>query len=256
MRSLLSLVTLPFVLTGPLAGCAPAADPQDEFAAEAANLDTPGAKADGASTYYELTADLRRCPSPLCGGWFLRGINRPMTRCHDGTHAEVCYTPAFDWSEGNLSEEQRAELLDASFKDAMAGGVQALVRGRFEPTNSTTPRPEMGVFVIAEAWVVEGGGVADGVFVRVKDNGLRCFAAPCPSLTETVLNTPRVADIAEVDFTPAGLSEREVEECTAEMATPEGIMVAGYRYRVYDNDQTAKARTATAAYRRLVDIAQ
>jgi hypothetical protein len=260
MRSLSGFATLPFVLTCPLVGCAPAAEPLDELAGDSVNLDALDGKAggamDGASTYFELTTDLRKCPSPLCGGWFVERLNRTMMTCHDGTQAEVCYTPAFDWSEAKLPEEQRAELLDASLKNAVVGGVHAIVRGRFAPTNSTTPRPDMGALVVAEAWVAEGEAVSDGVFVRVTDNGLRCFAAPCPSLTETVLNTPQVANIAEVDFTAAGLSALEIEQCLDEMATPEGILVAGYRYMVHEEGGAAKARAATAAYRRLADVAE
>jgi len=129
------------------------------------------------------------------------------------------------------------------------------VRGRFAPTNSTTPRPEMGRFVITEAWVAEGNSVSDGVFVKVKDNGVRCLAAPCPSLTEKTCNTFRVTDIAEIDFTPAGLSNDQIDELTQSLFTPNGIMVAGFRYTVHENGSTAKGRTATAAYQRLADAA-
>jgi len=260
MRSLAGFTTLPFILIGSLAGCASIADTEGELAAESANTGVPDGKAaravDGAYTYFGVTADLRKCPSPGCGGWFLRSLNRPMTKCHDGRHAEACYTPVIDWSEVKLTEAQKAEMLDASSKDAASGGVYAMARGRLVPTNSTTPRPELGRFVITEAWVAEGTTVASGLFVKVKDNGLRCFAAPCPNLTEETLNLPRSTNIAAIDWKPAELTDDQIEECIQLMYEPDGIMVAGDRYTVYDNGSAAKARTATAAYYRLTDPAE
>lgn len=255
MSSIFSLTILPSTLLCALASCAPS-DPLDELVGESASQGSVRDKAYGAAgdayTYFELTTDLRRCPSPLCGGWFLDSLNRSTTTCHDGRHAKTCYAPVLDWSEANLSEDQRAKLLEASRKDAVSEGVYAIVRGRFEPTNET-PRPELGRFVITEAWVAEGDAVSEGVFVKLKDNGLRCFAAPCSNLTEITLNTPRVVDIAEVDWTPAGLSDRQIEGLIEAMYGPQGILVAGYRYVVRANGSTAKGRTATAAYHRLSD---
>jgi len=258
MRSISSVTTRISVLVCVLASCSTAAGEQDELNDVSPSQAAVSGKADralgGAYTYYEVTADLRKCPSPLCGGWFLKRLNRDTTICADGQEAESCYTPVLDWSEANLSEEQQSKLLDAAAKDATSSGVFGILRGEFAPTN-TTPRPELGRFVISEAWVAEGDGVSEGAFVRVKDNGLRCLVAPCPSLTETTLNTPRTTDIAELDWTPSGLSAREIEGLTELLFSPAGILVAGHRYTVYENGQTAKGRTVTVAYERLSDVA-
>jgi hypothetical protein len=229
-------------------------DPQDELVGEAAGSQALDGAVDGAYTYFGITADLRRCPSPLCGGWFLARVNRATTSCHDGRPAATCYTPVLDWSDANLSAAQQAKLLDASSRDAGSGDVYAIVRGRFARTNST-PQPTTGRFVISEAWVAEGTGTPDGTFVRIVDNGVRCFVAPCPSVTETTLNMGRTADIAEIDWTPAGLTERELEGCIQAMSTPGGLLVAGYRYTMTANGVTASARSATVAYERLSDAA-
>ena len=255
MRSLFGVSALPLLLLYSPAGCAPAADPQDEIAGEVAtsgSIVSGDTAVDGAYTYFGITADLRRCPSPLCGGWFLARVNQSTTVCHDGTRAATCYAPVLDWSEANLSAAQQSKLLDASNREAGSGDAYAIVRGRFARTNNT-PQPRTGRFVISEAWVAETDAVPDGVFVRVLDNGLRCFAAPCPSVTEKTLNMGRSVDIANVDFTPAGLTERQLEGCLATMSTPGGILVAGYRYAVIENGVTAMGRTATAVYDRLSD---
>jgi hypothetical protein len=244
------------VFGGGFAGCDSAAQAQDERVGESLKQGVLGGQAVSVSTdaytYFEITADLRKCPSPLCGGWFLKRLNRDTTICVDGQEAESCYAPVLDWSEANLSEDQQSKLIDAANKDATTSGVYAIVRGVLAPTNATT-RPELGRFVISEAWVAEGEGVSEGAFVRVKDNGLRCFAAPCPSLTETTLNTPRSTNIAELDWTPSGLTDREIETLTGMLASPDGILIAGDRYTVRENGQTALGRTVTNAYERLSD---
>jgi hypothetical protein len=167
----------------------------------------------------------------------------------------MCYTPVLDWSEASLSEAQQSKLLDAAHRGAPSGDVDAIVRGRFAPTNSTTPDPSLGRFVITEAWVAEGSLPAQGAFVRVENNGLRCLAAPCPSITETTLNTSLVTDVAEIDWTPSGLSDREVSAQIDAMSTPGGILISGQRYTVQGPSGTAKGRIATAVYARLRDVA-
>lgn len=251
MRSMVSFATLSFLYIG----CATSIDPQDDIAAAyGGDTEFTGATdsaAGAADTYFEIESDLRRCASPACGGWFLERLNRWATRCHDGQNATSCYTPVLDWSEAGLTDEQRATMLGACGRGAVLDGVHAIVRGRFAPTNSTTPAPRMGRFVITEAWVAENEAVSDGTFVRVADNGIRCVTSPCPSVTEMTLNTSASIDIAAVDFAPAALTEDEVATCVDRMATPEGIMVAGDRYTVEGDAGSAPARSATAAYYRL-----
>jgi hypothetical protein len=187
----------------------------------------------------------------MCGGWFLDALNQSTTTCHDGSTADRCYTPELDWSNANVPEPQQSELLDDARTSASTGHVYAIVRGTFARTNRTTPQPQLGRFVIAEAWVAEGDGAAQGTFVHVKDNGKRCFVAPCTNLTETTLNTSQVTDIANVDFAPSGMSDDEVAQSTQEMYGPLGILVAGDRYTVNVDGRTAPGRTATQAYLRL-----
>ena len=36
------------------------------------------------STFYAVRRDMRRCASPLCGGFFVKRVNFGSTRCGDG----------------------------------------------------------------------------------------------------------------------------------------------------------------------------
>lgn len=230
---------------------------EDELAGETSADEALDGKADGAVdgsyTYFEVWTDFRKCVSPMCGGFFLHRLNRTSTVCHNGSSKWSCYTPELDWTESNLSETLQGALVDAANRDAVSSGAIALVRGRFAP--KTFPGfGNMGRFIVTEAWVAENDSVSEGVFVRVRDNGIRCIQAPCPSTTEKALNTSRAANVAELDFSAGGFADDQVSKLVGEMfGRPSGIIIAGDRFTVKQNNVTAKGRTVTAAYRRLQD---
>jgi len=256
MRLLNGFTTLSSALICALASCSSAAAAPETSADvpidQAAPDGTASAAAAAGSEYFAIRADLRRCASPMCGGWFLSRLNSATTQCHDGQVATSCYTPVLDWASSGLDDAQQAALRDAANHAALSTGVYAIVRGQFARTNTTTPDPTLGRFVIGEAWVSEGDGVSSGTFVKVQDNGLRCFAAPCPNLNETTLNASQTTRISEVDWTPSGLTEAQITECTQDMYGPDGLLIAGDRYTTTVNNTATAGRTVTAAYQRLV----
>lgn len=254
---------LPFasLLLG-LAACA-ANGPTDELAGETAE-DLAGdgkadASADGTYTYFAIKSDLRRCAAPMCGGFFLERLNRTTTVCHDGSKDAACYAAELDWSEAGLNDQTRAQLVTAAGNGAIGEGIDAIVRGRFAPLAAASKQasvqgePTYGRFIVTEAWVSESEAVADGVFVKAKDSGVRCITTPCSSIIEKNLNGSRSAAIAGIDFEPAGLSEASLSRVTNDMVASGGILIAGDRYTINENGSTAKGRTATAVFSRLVD---
>jgi hypothetical protein len=251
-RSLKALVAVPLFFS---VACG-ASGTTDELAGETSADDAVDGKADaavdGAYTYFEVWVDQRKCASPVCGGFFVHRLNRTTTVCHDGATKTDCYIPALDWTEAHLSDAQQSKLVEAANQDATSDGVRAIVRGRFA-SKTYQGHGNMGRFVVTEAWVAETASVSDGVFARVKDNGVKCITAPCPSLVEKGLNTSRFANIAGIDWSFAGLTSHEVEGFTEDLFTPSGVIIAGDRYTVTENGHHAKGRTATAAYHRLSD---
>jgi hypothetical protein len=240
-----SMFRMSSVLVGLVTGCVASADltaaPGADSAAEAGTVPV-GPPAVGLA-YYAITADARKCPPPMCGGWFLQALNLPMTKCLDAA-ATSCYVSALDWSAAGLTDRDQAVLLDAAGKRSPFGGVHAIVGGGFAPGEAH----ERGRFAITEGWVAESDTLATGAFVRVTDNGIRCVRAPCPSITEQTINTYASVDIVAMDFRHAGLTAEQIADCIDEMATPDGILVAGKRFTVYDGGATAWGRTVTAAY--------
>lgn len=240
--------SLKYLLPGALlaiAACSESATAVDELAGETAADDSGDSKADApyadAYTYYEVSADLRKCASPYCGGYFVRRLNRTSTRCSDGSYQDACYTPTLDWSHTDLDGTQQQKLTDSAYKDATTEGVYAIARGWFSSQQ----------FFVSEAWVAESDAVSDGVFVKIADNGIRCITAPCPSLTERALNTVRSANLADLDWTDAGLSDREIQGFSDELYTG-GTIVSGYRYYT---SGSGKGRSVSAGYHRLVQPA-
>jgi len=252
-RSLKALLAVS-VVSGGLTACA-STGVEDELAGESAEDAALDGKADGAVdgsyTYFEIWRDMRKCVSPLCGGFYLHRVNRTSTVCHDSSSKWACYTPELDWTEAKLSEELQGALLEKAQEDASSPGAVALVRGRFG-AKTFASYGNMGRFIVTEAWVAEGDGVSDGVFARVHDNGVRCIQAPCPTVTEKGLNKSTSANIAGLDWAAGGFADDQVTKMVQEMFDrPSGVIIAGDRYTFKENGITAKGRTVTAAYRRL-----
>ena len=49
-----------------------------------------------ASAVFRVRADLRMCPSPRCGGYWVSRVNRATTTCADGTTRPWCYVAGID----------------------------------------------------------------------------------------------------------------------------------------------------------------
>lgn len=47
---------------------------------------------------YQVRPDARLCPSPFCGGYWIRAVNHARTTCADGTVASWCYVMDIDWT--------------------------------------------------------------------------------------------------------------------------------------------------------------
>ena len=162
----------------------------------------------GASTFYTIRRDLRRCASPMCGGYFVKRVNQSRTRCANGTSATECYVASIEWN--GLSEPD---------KDG------AIVRGTV--TTQGDRRGVYGVLRAKEVWLPASAKQPSGTFFRVRDRGLRCIAAPCPTHTEVKLNTSVSRNVAGVDLSGAAPSDDAVSEALSTMTSADGVLVSG-----------------------------
>jgi hypothetical protein len=160
------------------------------------------------STFYTIRRDVRRCASPMCGGYFIKLVNQPRTRCANGRLMTECYVASIEW---NGQPEPDTD--------------GALVRGKL--TARGDRRGTYGVLNAREVWLPASGNKGSGTFFRVRDRGIRCIAAPCETHHEAKLNTSVSRNVAGVDLAAANASETAVNEALAAMTTRDGVLVSG-----------------------------
>lgn len=156
------------------------------------------------SSFYSFRRDLRRCASPRCGGYFVKLVNQSRTRCADGRSQKECYVAEIDW---------RGQAEPDSDRGLLRGTIRR--KGQF------------GEFRVTEVWQAASANQPADKFFRVRDRGLRCIAAPCPTHHEATLNSTASRNIAGVDLSGAGAAESVVSEATQAMTSPDGILVSG-----------------------------
>lgn len=191
-------------------------------AAAVLSLATPG---DGAgqvpvAPYYLARGDPRLCPSPVCGGLFVHLVNRSRTICGDGLRRPSCYVAAADLGKLGISDMQRAALSGSiSAGRALIRGV--LVRGRVPGF------PQLDTLVASEVWLASSSSrTPTGTFRRVRDNGMRCIAAPCFSTDALVLNRTGKVSVSRVGLAGVGATTPERNRALALIATG-GLITAG-----------------------------
>jgi len=188
------------------------------------------------STFYLLRPDLRKCASPMCGGYFVRRVNSRLTQCANGRQMSECYVAHIDWS--GIGEAEITKALDAKpgTQDSNSFTITeqavdlaklngALVRGHI--VSKGNRNGHYGVFKVSEIWYPANDEKPYGDFYRVRDLGIKCIAAPCPTHQEAKLNTPSTRKIAGVDLSEARADEGAVEQAQTTMTSSTGIIVAG-----------------------------
>lgn len=183
------------------------------------------------STFYTIRRDLRRCASPMCGGYFIKLVNQPRTRCANGRSMAECYVASIEWN--GLPEPDRDG---------------ALVRGTLRSQGDR--RGTFGVLRAREVWTPAGTNQPSGTFFRVRDRGIRCIAAPCETHHEAKLNTSVSRNVAGVDISGTGAADNVTSDALAEMTSTEGVLVAGSNSPVTGPAGRSQTLKATQFYLR------
>jgi hypothetical protein len=192
----------------------------------------------GADAYYLARADPRLCPSPMCGGIWVRLLNRSATVCGDGAKQEECYAASADLGRLRVDEKGRVQL-QSLVTEGRAVARGTLVRGLVEGF------PELDTFVVSEVWPASSShGRALGVFRRLRDAGIRCVTTPCFSIRATVLNTSRVEKVSSIDLSRTGAPRAERRRALDEIART-GLLAAG---RIVGRPRGGRAFVATQFY--------
>lgn len=240
----LSVLTLLATSALSVTACTDQAGDADEFDSESA-ADGEDGKGDAAAvfTYYNVLPDNRACsfnsPGDCGRGFFVSRANRTTTQCGRGPAQSQCKVFTIDWS-GTAMPASVAK----SYEDRLHDGEPLLVRGDLVPAAD-----DRGVTLAAkEIWVASSPEWVDGVFTLVKDNGLRCVRAPCPSLTERKLNSNVAGvNISNVDLEASGADQDAIDLASNARYSPDGLIIVGYRFT---DSLGGKGRTANKFFTR------
>ena len=170
--------------------------------------------------YFEVRHDMRKCPSPVCGGFWLKRVNQPFTVCADGQKRAQCYVAELEGAPETLCEVDAAVLVRGSLRPRVYTGVGA------DGLN-------LGFFRVAAAWRAAAPGAPEDVAPRrlhyagIESSGIVCITTPCPSFTEYTLNSPRQRLLADVDLSPAGARPEVEQKALNVVAAGEVLLVRG-----------------------------
>ena len=170
-----------------------------------------------ASDLYSARPDFRECLSPVCGGWFVKKLNRVKTRCADGTRQRECYvasanTKDFDFSDTRTPsfEEQTPYIFRGELSEEEFGGL-----GNF------------GVFMATEIYQSVSSDNASGRFYGLEDLGILCITSPCFSYDAHVLNRKRVVDISNLDFSAVNADAELIDTVQQNLFDGDVVLVSG-----------------------------
>jgi hypothetical protein len=184
----------------------------------------------GSGEYFLVRRDVRRCMSPLCGGYFVKRVNQSWTRCANGRRMRECYVAEIDWK--GQPEVDPAKAL-------VRGEIVARRFARFG---------NLGALRVTESWQSPTDKAPTGTFYRVRDRGVRCITHPCLTHSATKLDSRLTKNIAGVDLAAAGASGELISEGAAAMTEPDGVIVAGYFAPVTGPGGRATTLKATKFY--------
>lgn len=172
--------------------------------------------------YFVVThRDLRKCASPMCGGFFVKRANQAKTTCADGSQQAECYVSAITYAGIGLSAREEDEL-----RGAVESGKAVIKAATYKKKFGGQT---LGTLKANEGWVGVTGSPAEGTFYRAADNGIRCITAPCPSTTAFELNGHDDHNVVRVNLasTPIPASAESIDRASQALGTKEGVLVAG-----------------------------
>lgn len=174
-----------------------------------------------AQLYYSVTPDMRLCPSPRCGGFWVRAVNRRTTLCADGTSAEACYVAGIDW---------RAMGGDPQISAATVV-VQGSLRLQTHPGVG-----DLGVLVARDAWGSATSLTPTGLYYRLSDSGIVCVTTPCFNISAEALNLGVTGRLSGFDLGKVGATDEQLK--LAELAYRKGrLLASGF---IYPGDSTTR----------------
>ncbi len=195
-------------------------------------------------TFYSARPDYRKCMYPMCGGTWVKRVNRSTTKCRDGSWAEECYVADLEWKKVGLSPD------DESLADADARSGRVVLRGTIG--SKKINGSQWGVFNVSEGWRAATENAPTGTFYRAESSGIQCITFPCPVLEASKLNSTLGAKTyAGVDLTPSGATQDQLDEGWKALSGS-GLIVAATLEKVTGPAGSMNGLSASQFYSKIV----
>lgn len=170
-----------------------------------------------ASEVFTARPDYRKCAAPLCGGYFVKLVNKKLTQCADGSLKEECYVASINYGNGPIN----------AGTISVANKTPLLVIGAILPKADTTAGV-LGIFHAKDAYRSATQNTAVGNFYGVTNNGIVCITTPCFSYDETLLNTEnRITKLSDVNLEMSGASPDDIAWAHQLLANGATLYAAG-----------------------------
>ncbi len=165
--------------------------------------------------FYTFRHDLRKCVSPLCGGIFVKAVNRRFTLCADGELRNECYVA------GIINRKH----INIAFA--------ALLKGRIVP-NIYSTFGNLGAFELTSAFIPATTKLGQGLFVGLKNNGLMCITTPCFSFDERILNVNILRKTSGINLKKVDASTKLINQAMTIIANGGFLIASGYNKQTQD----------------------
>lgn len=179
--------------------------------------------------FYTFRPDLRKCVSPLCGGIFVKAVNRKLTRCSDGQFQAECYV---------------ASLTN---RHAIGWTEAALLQGRIK-AKDYPGFGNLGAFVLAAAYRPATPSAGTGRFVGLENNGIVCITTPCFSTDQYWLNRNKTKEVSGIDLSQVEASDGDLAEAIAIMAEGRVLLASGKNQQIQEQQGVGIAFIANQIY--------
>jgi len=174
--------------------------------------------------FYTVRHDLRKCPSPQCGGYFVKKVNDRNSQCANGQFKQECYVSSINYEKIRLNsiQFQHSILLQGEIKIAPS---VALTNQDFSK-NSVSSEP-LGIFIAKAAYRPLSTKSPRGVFVGLQDNGMRCVTEPCFSIDQYILNHDEIRMISNYNLEKTGATRKQLERAYSTIANGGVVLASG-----------------------------
>jgi hypothetical protein len=156
--------------------------------------------------------DMRLCPSPLCGGYWVALANGVRTRCGDGERQARCYVSR---TVDRLGRQMVGDVPEG-----------ALVRGAIE-AGPRVGTQQLDQLLVSAVYAPAGTAAVSGGYYRIVDTGRRCVRAPCFSYRVGQVNGSSRILTSSVDLAASDASPDEVARAAAALRTKDGLYARG-----------------------------